>query len=68
MLNKNNVDMRHTEPYVGEDAIYIPCHEYIYEGTETEYKVFMTKELFQEAFYEYIVKEGLNVQSKEHKN
>ena len=28
----------------------------------------MTKEILQEAFKEYIIKEGLNVQSKEHKD
>lgn len=62
-------EWRKAEPYVGEDAIYVPIHEYIYEGTATEYQQFMTKELFQEAFKEYIVKEGLlNVQSKEQKN
>ena len=62
-------EWRRTEPYVGEDAIYIPCNEYVYEGTETMYQQLITKELFQEAFKEYIVKEGLlNVQSKEHKD
>lgn len=60
---------RETEPYVGEDAIYIPVHEYVYEGVPVEYKLFMTKELFQEAFKEYIVKEGLlNVQSQKYKD
>lgn len=58
-------EWRKTEPYVGEDAIYVPKHEYMYEGTITEYYQFMTKELFQEAFKEYIVKEGLlDVQDK----
>lgn len=58
-------DLRHAEPYVAEDGIYMPIHEYVYEGTAPEYKMLLTKELFQEAFKEYIVKEGLlNVQSK----
>lgn len=58
-------EWRKTEPYVGEDAIYVPIHEYMYEGTATEYRLFMTKEIFQEAFKEYIVKEGLlDVQDK----
>ena len=62
-------EWRKAEPYVAEDAIYVPIHEYVYEGTATEYQQFMTKELFQEAFKEYIVKEGLlNVQSKEQKD
>lgn len=60
---------RQAEPYIGEDGIYVPRHEYVYEGTATEYALFMTKEIFQEAFKEYIVKEGLlNVQSKEQNN
>ena len=62
-------EWRRTEPYVGEDAIYIPKHEYIYDGMAAEYQLFMTKEIFQEAFKEYILKEGLlDVQSKEQKN
>lgn len=62
-------EWRRTEPFVGEDGIYVPRYEYIYEGTATEYFQFMSKEIFQEAFKEYIVKEGLNnVQSKEQEN
>lgn len=58
-------EWRKTEPYIGEDGIYVPTHEYTYEGTATEYELFMTKEIFQEAFKEYILKEGLlNVQGK----
>lgn len=51
--------LRKAEPYVGEDGIYIPIHEYIYEGTAAEYQLLMSKELFQEAFKEYIQREGL---------
>lgn len=59
-------EWRKTEPYISEDGIYVPRHEYVYEGTATEYELFMTKEMFQEAFKEYIVKEGLlNVPRKE---
>ena len=61
-------DMRRAEPYVAEDGIYMPLHDYVYEGVVTEYRLVLTKELFQEAFKEYIVKEGLNVQSKEQKD
>lgn len=62
-------EWRRTEPYVGEDAIYVPTREFTYEGTAVEYRQFMTKELFQEAFKEYIVKEGLlNVQDKKQRN
>ena len=62
-------DLRRAEPYVDDDGIYMPVHEYFYEGVPAEYKMIMSKELFQEAFKEYILKEGLlNVQSKEQKN
>lgn len=62
-------ELRRAEPYVAEDGIYMPLHDYVYEGVVTEYRLVLTKELFQEAFKEYIVKEGLlNVQSKEQKN
>jgi len=69
MENKKQFgEWRKTEPFVGEDGIYVPLHDYIYEGNATEYRLFMTKEIFQEAFKEYIIKEGLNVQSKEQKD
>ena len=58
-LNKNSLEFRKTEPYVAEDGIYVPIHDYVYEGTATEYKLFMTKEIFQEAFKEYILREGI---------
>lgn len=61
-------EWRKAEPYVGEDGIYVPMHDYVYEGTVTEYRRLMSKELFVEAFKEYILKEGLlDVQSKEKK-
>ena len=46
----------------------MPVHEYFYEGVPAEYRLVLTKEMFQEAFKEYIVKEGLNVQSKKQKD
>ena len=62
-------EWRKTEPFVGTDGIYVPLRDYIYEGTAEEYRLFMSKEIFQEAFKEYILKEGLiDVQSKEHKD
>lgn len=61
-------EWRKTEPYIGEDGIYVPRHEYVYEGTATEYELFMTKEIFQEAFKEYIVKEGLLHVSRKEQN
>ena len=62
-------EWRKTEPFVGVDGIYVPLRDYVYEGTAEEYKLFMSKEIFQEAFKEYVLKEGLlDVQSKEHKD
>lgn len=52
-------EWRKTEPYIGEDGIYVPKHEYTYEGVAVEYKLFITKEIFQEAYKEYVKKEGL---------
>ena len=52
-------EWRKTEPYIGEDGIYVPKHEYTYEGAAVEYRLFMTKEIFQEAYKEYVKKEGL---------
>lgn len=58
-------EWRKAEPYIGEDGIYVPVHEYVYDGTATEYSLLMTKEMFQEAFKEYVIKEGLlDVQGK----
>ena len=58
-------ELRQAEPYVAEDGIYIPRHQWIYEGVAAEYELFMTKEIFQEAFKEYVLKEGLlNVQGQ----
>lgn len=66
MPEKSFGEWRKAESYIGEDGIYVPVHEYVYDGTATEYNLLMTKEMFQEAFKEYIIKEGLlNVQSKE---
>ena len=70
-LSEYKADMknRQAEPYVSEDGIYVPKHRWLYDGYAAEYELFMTKEIFQEAFKEYIVKEGLlNVQSKRNKN
>ena len=61
-------DWRKTEPYVDEDGIWIPKYNYIYNDN-TEYSLFMSKEIFQDAFKEYVLKKGLlDVQSKEHKD
>lgn len=51
--------MYKAEPYVGEDGIYMPIHPYIYDDSMADYSLLMSKEIFQEAFKEYILKEGL---------
>ena len=42
------------EPYVSEDGIYIPLEEYVPEGCASSYKCIMTKEMFVEAYNEWI--------------
>ena len=48
-----------SEPYVGEDGIYEPVEPYVYDEISPTYKMIIPKEIFQEAFKEYIIKEGL---------
>lgn len=42
------------KPYVGDDAIYVPCEEYVPEGCASIYKAIITKELFVEAYNKWI--------------
>lgn len=42
------------EPYVGNNAIYVPCHEYVPKGCASAYKALITKELFVEAYNKWI--------------
>ena len=46
LLSQRAEDLRRAEPYVAEDGIYMPIHEYVYEGTAPEYKLVLTKEIF----------------------
>lgn len=65
-MSADSEKWRETKPYVGEDGIYSPVYKYVYEDKPTIYELSMPKEIFQEAFKEYIVKEGLlNVPCKE---
>ena len=41
-------------PYVGEDGIYVPCEEYVEEGSASAYKCILTKEMFIEAYNKWI--------------
>ena len=45
-------------PYVGDDGIYTPVHEYALEGTESVYRLVMTKEMFVEAYNKWIKEES----------
>jgi hypothetical protein len=42
------------QPYVGDDGIYMPVHEYVPEGTASMYTCVMTKEMFVEAYNKWI--------------
>lgn len=44
------------EPYVGEDGLYVPVHEYVQEGCASAYRCIMSKEMFVEAYNKYINK------------
>lgn len=43
------------EPYVDDNGIYMPVHEYVPEGTASIYKCVMTKEMFVEAYNKWII-------------
>lgn len=43
------------EPYVGEDGIYVPLNPYVEEGLASAYKMFLSKELFVEAYNKWIL-------------
>lgn len=43
------------EPYIGEDGIYIPLNPYVEEGLASSYKMFLSKELFVEAYNKWIL-------------
>ena len=42
------------EPYVGEDGIYIPVHDYMLAGSVCAYRCAITKEMFVEAYNKWI--------------
>lgn len=42
------------EPYINNEGIWIPVHEYVEEGLESVYRCVMTKEMFVEAHNKYI--------------
>lgn len=42
------------EPYVGEEGIYVPCEEYVQEGSTSYYKCILTREMFVEAYNKWV--------------
>lgn len=45
---------KRNDPYVGDDAIYVPLQEYTPLGTSSNYRMLITKELFIEAYNKWI--------------
>ena len=41
-------------PYVDDTGIYAPCEEYVQEGTASNYKLVISKEMFIEAYNKWI--------------
>ena len=42
------------EPYVDDEGIWYPCHEYTPEWMDTNYKLIVSKEMFIEAYNKWI--------------
>ena len=42
------------EPYVDDEGIWAPYHEYAPEGCASDYKLVMTKEMFVAAYNKWI--------------
>lgn len=42
------------EPYIDDEGIWIPLEEYAQEGCASNYRCFMTKEMFVEAYNKWI--------------
>lgn len=41
-------------PYVDDEGIYVPIHPYALEGTASDYRLLMTKDMFIEAYNKWI--------------
>lgn len=41
-------------PYINDDGIWVPCHPYTLKGTASEYRMFMSKEMFIDAYNRWI--------------
>lgn len=41
-------------PYVNDTGIYVPCEEYVQEGSVSNYKLLISKEMFVEAYNKWI--------------
>ena len=42
------------EPRIDDKGIWVPCSEYVPEGTESNYKLLISKEMFIEAYHKWI--------------
>ena len=42
------------KPFVGDDGIYVPVNEYVTQGTSTEYRCILTRDMFVEAYNKWI--------------
>ena len=59
-ISANNPVYIKQNPYVGEDGIYYPYHEYVSEGYISEYRCVLTKDMFVEAYNKWIKGEQKN--------
>ena len=54
-INENaRVEWVKQEPYVDETGIWVPLSPYVEEGTCSNYKMLISKELFVEAYTKWI--------------
>ena len=42
------------KPYIDDTGLWIPCEEYVPEGTETAYRMVISKEQFVEMYNKWI--------------
>lgn len=51
---ENSVEYVKNSPYVNDKGIWVPCHEYSRKGTASTYRLFMSKEMFIDAYNRWI--------------
>lgn len=45
---------RKTHPIIDDEGIWIPLNDFVCEGTDTRYKLVITKDIFVEAYNRWI--------------